>query len=507
MAVYLVASRLLGYAGFPLDDAWIHQTFARNLAERGEWAFVSGHPSGGSTAPLWTLILAVGYTLHLDYHAWTYLCGWATLALVAWVSSRIALRLRGDRLGATLAGVFVAVDWHLAWASVSGMETLLFTGLALLALEDCIVPDPLGFPGRERAYRISRPGQAAEERDSRSTLHALDIGGYLKPGLAAGLAILARPDGLTLLPWVVLGTFLSAKSSGWRLIPARLAALAAVAGLLFGGYLVFNYRLSGSLWPNTFYAKQAEYAVQRQAPFPARLARAGAAPMLGGLAVLAPGIVLSVISQARARQWGRLVPLGWALGFIGLYAWRLPVTYQHARYLMPAIPPLAIYGLDGLAGWARLNDPVRTRRIVSRAWALSVGAVTLAFWLIGAQRYGRDVRIIETEMVATARWLAANTPPSALIAVHDIGAVGYFSRRDVFDLAGLVSPDIIPVMRDEPALARLIVASGAGYLVTFPGWYPLIVADSRFQLVHSTGAPFGPAEGGENMGVYRVAPP
>lgn len=322
-----------------------------------------------------------------------------------------------------------------------------------------------------------------------------------------GLAILARPDGLTLLPWVVLGIILSAKSSGLRFTLARLAPPAAVAGLLFAGYLVVNYRLSGSFWPNTFYAKQAEYAVLRQAALLARLARIGAAPMVGGLTLLAPGIVLSGLNQARARQWRRLLPLGWALGFLGLYAWRLPVTYQHARYLMPAIPALAIYGLDGLAGWARLNDPAGARRIVSRAWALSVAVVTLAFWLMGARRYSQDVRIIQTEMVATAQWLASNTPPNALIAVHDIGAVGYFSRRDILDLAGLVSPEIIPILRDEPALARLIVASGAGYLVTFPSWYPGIVADSRFQQVYSTGAPFGPADGGENMAVYRVAPP
>ncbi len=39
---YLLASAMLYRLGFPLDDAWIHQTYARNLALHGEWAFLPG---------------------------------------------------------------------------------------------------------------------------------------------------------------------------------------------------------------------------------------------------------------------------------------------------------------------------------------------------------------------------------------------------------------------------------------------------------------------------------
>jgi hypothetical protein len=60
--IYLLASYFNYGIGFPLDDSWIHQTYARNLAQRGEWAFRPGIPSAGSTAPLWSALLAIGFT-------------------------------------------------------------------------------------------------------------------------------------------------------------------------------------------------------------------------------------------------------------------------------------------------------------------------------------------------------------------------------------------------------------------------------------------------------------
>src|SRR5512139_3169352 len=76
---YLVASALIFRVGFPLDDSWIHLTYARNLAEHGEWAFRLGERSAGSTSPLWTFLLSIGYFLKLAPYAWTFFLGWLAL--------------------------------------------------------------------------------------------------------------------------------------------------------------------------------------------------------------------------------------------------------------------------------------------------------------------------------------------------------------------------------------------------------------------------------------------
>ncbi|MBN2499218.1 MAG: hypothetical protein JXB38_00545, partial [Anaerolineales bacterium] len=127
---YIVASALTHAVGFPLDDAWIHQTYARNLGMYGEWSFYPGQPSAGSTAPLWSVLLAVGHILDLGPFIWTYLLGWVTLWALAVVGAygfqwlvpgrREAALKNGKAIPAKpewsfWAGALLALEWHLVW--------------------------------------------------------------------------------------------------------------------------------------------------------------------------------------------------------------------------------------------------------------------------------------------------------------------------------------------------------------------------------------------------------
>src|SRR5258708_8650641 len=141
--VYLVVSTAGSSVGFPLDDAWIHQTYARNLGLRGEFSFVPGQPSAGSTSRLWTGLLAIGYLLRINPLVWAYGLGAALLALNAWLVYRLVLRWwPPDSAGASVAalagGLLVTVEWHLVWSAGSGMETLLFSACALAGFFFCL---------------------------------------------------------------------------------------------------------------------------------------------------------------------------------------------------------------------------------------------------------------------------------------------------------------------------------------------------------------------------------
>ena len=51
-----------GTNGFPLDDPWIHLQFAKNLHAYGHYSYYKAEMvTSGSTSPLYTLILALGF--------------------------------------------------------------------------------------------------------------------------------------------------------------------------------------------------------------------------------------------------------------------------------------------------------------------------------------------------------------------------------------------------------------------------------------------------------------
>jgi hypothetical protein len=493
MAAYLALAAAGSQAGFPLDDGWIHQTYARNLAQTGRWEYVPGAVSAGSTAPLWTLLLAAGYLLRLPHFWWAFLLGWLCLAWLAWSVMRVWQMWWPERSQQRwVAGLTLAASWSLIWAAGSGMETLLFVALGWRLLVLFFKPVAASW----------RPVAGA--------------------GFVAGLLVLVRPDGLVLLSLVALAYMLLPGGLAERV--TRLMVFLAAAGLPLLPYFALNLWHSGSLWPNTFYAKQAEYAILWQRPFLSRLSQllyfslggagAGLSGISGAHLLLLPGVIVAGWWAARRDWHGRrlhyLLPLLWAGGHIFLYAWRLPVTYQHGRYLWAALPAWIMFGL---AGWGQLSTLITGRWLKTDRLAflwrtvtgLTFAVMLLVFSLLGAQVYAQDVAFINHEMVNVAQWVTANTPPESLVAAHDIGALGYFSERPILDLAGLISPEVIPLLSDEAALVKYIRNSDAEYLVTAPGWpYDELTSMPGVALVYDTGYAWTREQGLNNMAVYHI---
>jgi len=424
-----VAALLTAALAFPLrhyvtDDTFIHLQYARHLAHGQGFVFNPGERVYGSTSPLWVLLLGGAIALGADGLGASKALGAAALGFALFAWWRLARQTIADpRLRALAIVTWAAHAWMLRW-SLSGMETPLAVALVLAGLVAFTAGDD---PGARRFAG-------------------------LPASVWWALAALARPEcGLLLVLWSLL------------LIPGRglsagfVTALRRVGpgAIVLGAWLVFARAYFGTFWPNTLAAKAAGGAgiaytleqLERQA------AIVGATD---GVLVLA--LVAATLAGLRGGRRPRLtaaaLPWAWLVAVPLLYALRgVPVL---SRYLVPLLPVL------GWLAWRALDGaPAAAPRRVVWAGAL-VAALALAQNLYAWARVVRPQvdsfsAGMQRSLVPWGRWFAEHTPAGTVIAAPDIGALGYYSQRRVVDLAGLVTPAMVPElerMSEEDAIAN-----------------------------------------------------
>ena len=135
MAWYALCARAAaGEFGYPLDDSWIHVRFAQNLVAGRGFSFNPGVPTGLTTSPLWTLLLAAAYRLTHEYLFTSFALNWVLGVLLCVLVYHLSLTLHPSRWLALSAAAVLALTVPLPWWALSGMEPLLATDLALLAI-------------------------------------------------------------------------------------------------------------------------------------------------------------------------------------------------------------------------------------------------------------------------------------------------------------------------------------------------------------------------------------
>jgi hypothetical protein len=98
-------------------------------------------------------------------------------------------------------------------------------------------------------------------------------------------------------------------------------------------------------------------------------------------------------------------------------------------------------------------------------------------------------------------------PRTARLALNDIGAIAYVSRREVIDLMGLVTPEIIPYRRHgEAGVMRYLAERCPEYVIVFPAWFPGLTArQDLLEPIYRVRLPRNEVAGADEMVVYRMA--
>jgi len=403
--------------GYLTDDTFIHLQYARNLSQGHGLVFNVGERVYGSTSPLWSSLIAAGMTLGLDGLTVARVMGAAcTLLSVALFHRLMRRTIATPALVALGTLTWAGHAWMARW-SVSGMETPLAVALTL-------------------------GGFVAAVGDGRGRAR------FVAAGVLWALGALARPEAALLL----------ALAAAWHVVAVargrapRVALLATLPGLaIYGAWLLVAWRYFGAAWPETLSAKTAgggglaAWAVSlgRQG------AIAGATDGVLGL-VLVAGLLFT--RRVEPPHPARLLAWSWVVLLPALYAFR--GVQVLSRYLLVILPVLEWLAWQVAERWwlGGAGDAERRRAI---RWSTAVAALAL-IQNLGVHRFAVMPQVtsftagLERSLIPWGTWFSSHAPVDASIATPDIGAIGYFSRRRVLDLGGLVTPPMIPLLEREP---------------------------------------------------------
>ncbi len=258
-------------------------------------------------------------------------------------------------------------------------------------------------------------------------------------GLALGVLTLLRPDGLLAAALLLVPGFLRDRRVPWQVLGGL--------GLVTLPWVVFATCYFGTPVPHSIPAKLAAYNLHRSGWLPNLRPIAGMfAPVSGPTArqwLHVATLPLFLIGLLRAFRRPRVQPLATlSVGWIAylLFPRTLIFTWYYPPLLLPACLLIAI----GLGSVSDRRGQVRWLVLLTPVWC----ALALGVWLGWSSARASQVQRAESRVRhAMGDWLRAHTAPGARIAAEPIGYIGYYCRRRMLDEVGLVSPEMVPLVR------------------------------------------------------------
>jgi hypothetical protein len=422
--LWLAAGLLLAYAVVPaasaLDDAYISLHSARVLLQGRDPAYGTA-ALVGATSPPYVALLAGLLALHLPALRLASAMGLVAFLAGLWVLGRTAGLSAWQSAAAAAA---VLVSGLVFVVARNGIET----GWALAGVVWLMI-----FASREQAVPLA---------------------------VLAGLLPALRPD---LAPTAALVFLYGARSRSW---PDR-ARMVAIAALVAAPWFLW-IRFDTGVWlPQTMRAKEYWFAEGCE-PLATRVDTAMGAlgqvswqllPLLVGL----PWLLSS--------RLGRIGLLAIAIT-LGAYVLLLPGGLYHNFFRYPYAFMLPWIALGFVAVNRRLSPwgPLILLAIaLTYAWRLDMWPIVIV-----------DEPRVAAEMQSAAAWVAGNVPDSAVVLVHDAGAISEFGHRRVVDMVGLKTPGSIPLHERYTwttcgagrarAVSEIARRSGASYLIVIADW-------------------------------------
>ncbi len=458
---------------FVIDDVWIHLEFARNLINGNGFSFNPGEPIAASTAPLYTLLVAVTNLVIPNPFLTVFVLGILLSLLTVLLVYQTALVITQNRLFSVLIGVLVSVNPWLTWSGLSGMEIPLGSFLLMLGVWSYF---------RHRQEESGWPT-------------------YL-PILCFSLLTLVRPESYAIIGAYLFVHFLSTIIKLHSQSHPQLLRNWLMTSLIFlaviSPYGIFSLLTTGSFFPNTYQAKVGDlgfigYLKGNHSPVETivfgitlisnyyldfKRAVLEIAPLAAWLTP--PALALFLSQSWRKRDPHYLFVPTVLILFVVMVGIMVPsdrVSWPWNRHMLYLTPLIISFGWWGVH-WLYRSFP-RALRIPFVLILLGLALFGLRGQSLTVRKYYIDrTTIINQEHIAAAQWLQKNVPEKAQIATSDIGIIGYYTPNYIIDTEGLINPNIREFKyrrnssQKDAEVFKYLATKKPDFLVKFSWVYP-----------------------------------
>lgn len=468
-----------GFLSFPLDDPWIHLTFAKNITKYFSFSYFKDEiVTAGSTSPLYTFILAAGFLFYKNEILLSFIFGVLFFSVSSFIMFKLLITTfpRQTILAFFVTCVFIMDQW-INFISLSEMETTLF----ILILISC-----------SYFYKIRNAVPFA---------------------ITLGLIIWCRPDGIVfilavLLTYIIEKYYYKKTSDSKSFDSSELKSIIYISSGLILLYCFMNLYLSGSILPNTYSAKVfGDINAEKRINFVTE--EVWKYFTSGHYSLLMVGFFVSLVKfsyTVHNRSYNQItLYVFFILIFIVTYSIELPSLNRFGRYGIPLIPFFIIISMNGFNDLFGMLNKYLQKSFVSKIAFLIFFPVIFYFsgkdYENAKKEFARECKHIYERQVVTAMWIRENTEESDIIATHDIGAIGFYSDRKIADVAGLVNPELNKHLNDKnytKIITDYCIQNKVSYLAFLHEWYGVLNQNPVFSAPEFTTR--------ENMYVYRFYP-
>jgi len=413
----VVLLMLVGYWSIQQDDQHIFYSYAKNLSNGQGYVFNIGERVNATTSPLYTLLLAVSYTI---------------LRFLPFVT----IPLIGHLIG--IVSLFL-ICIFLMKAFNSESATLFPFVLPLIFLTNTLLPQAIGM---ETFLTMML---------ALMCLYFYVNGRLIAASLACSLAVLARPDALLLAGVLMIYDFIRNR---------RLPSISMILVFLLpiAAWVMFSLIYFGTAVPSTLSAKLAQIEAGFWGDGPVFFQGLSYYLFQHGdkITMIIMGTVLLLglaVFLVRCRQWTifrhpvfQLILL-WNLVHLVTYGFILNAPAYYWYYTPLALGMSLIIALlaEELFLYFSKADQA-TRIFVPTIYVLLILAGLYVPFILTQAPKSWTYRTY----TQAADWLNANAEDGASVGANDIGILRYFYQKGpVIDGAGLVDPEIVEHIRQN----------------------------------------------------------